>query len=248
MRWPGLTVFDLDDTLYLERDFVRSGFAAAGRWFEQEHRRSGLAEACLSLFEAGCRQRIFDEALRQFDVPADPAMVSRLVGIYRGHEPDIALAADAERYLSGRAGRVPCALITDGPLVTQQAKVRALGLETRLGCILCTGALGPGRGKPHPEAFERVEAWAGAYGMPLAYIADNPLKDFVTPRSRGWLTVQIERPERVHHAEAPDAAHAAHGRIDNLDQLDTCLVGLQDTVLASVRTFPTDVPRRLPIS
>ena len=25
-------VFDIDDTLYLERDYVRSGFGAAGRW------------------------------------------------------------------------------------------------------------------------------------------------------------------------------------------------------------------------
>lgn len=27
-----LVIFDLDDTLFLERDFVRSGFAAVGRW------------------------------------------------------------------------------------------------------------------------------------------------------------------------------------------------------------------------
>ena len=26
--------FDLDDTLYLERDYVRSGFWAVGRWIE----------------------------------------------------------------------------------------------------------------------------------------------------------------------------------------------------------------------
>ena len=39
----------------------------------------------------------------------------------------------------------------------------------------------------------------GLIGFPLAYVADNPLKDFVTPRARGWWTVQVERPERVHH-------------------------------------------------
>src|SRR5207302_9076607 len=28
-------VFDIDDTLYLERDYVRSGFRAVGTWAEQ---------------------------------------------------------------------------------------------------------------------------------------------------------------------------------------------------------------------
>ena len=70
---------------------------------------------------------------------------------------------------------------TDGPTATQQAKVRALGLDTLLGFIVCTGSLGPGRGKPHPLAFERVETWAAPHGLPLVYVADNPLKDFVAP-------------------------------------------------------------------
>ena len=29
-------VFDIDDTLYLERDYVRSGFTAAGAWARTE--------------------------------------------------------------------------------------------------------------------------------------------------------------------------------------------------------------------
>ena len=104
-------------------------------------------------------------------------------------------------------------LITDGPLGTQQAKVRALGLEDRLGCIIYTDALGPGRKKPHPQAYELQETWAQPSGLQMVYIADNPLKDFVTPRGRGWLTVKLARPERVHRVEAPDAAHQAHAEI-----------------------------------
>jgi len=247
VRWPGPIVFDLDDTLYLERDFVRSGFAAADRWMAKRRGLSGLGQACNELFEQGHRGRIFDAALDRLGVAADAALVSRLVETYRGHQPDIALAADAVRYLAGR-GEAFHGLVTDGPAATQRAKVIALGLEPRLGRIVYTDALGPGRGKPHPEAFERIEAWAPRHGLPLVYVADNPMKDFITPRSRGWLTVQIERPARVHHLAAPDAAHAAHGRIDNLDQLDACLLGLQAAGTSSVGTFPTDAPRELPIS
>jgi hypothetical protein len=32
MKRSVCAVFDIDDTLYLERDYVRSGFEAVGRW------------------------------------------------------------------------------------------------------------------------------------------------------------------------------------------------------------------------
>jgi putative hydrolase of the HAD superfamily len=248
MATPMLIVFDLDDTLYLERDFVRSGFAAADAWLHRQAGVPGLSEACRILFDAGLRTHLFDEALDRLGVAPDPTLVAQLVEIYRTHEPSIALAADAARYLAGRDGSIPTALITDGPTATQQAKVRALGLDQRLDFIVCTGSLGPGRGKPHPHAFERVEAWAASYGLTFVYVADNPLKDFVAPRSRGWWTVQIERPERVHHVEAPDAAHEAHARIASLDELDVCLERFQSVGMGRVRPFPTDAAGRIPIS
>jgi putative hydrolase of the HAD superfamily len=212
-------VFDLDDTLYLERDFARSGFAAAGAWLEREVGVSGLAGACQEMFAAGRRSRIFDEAL---GLEANPALVELLVEIYRTHEPTIALAPDAVRYLAARPCPFRAGLITDGPHATQQAKVRALGLDSALEFIVYTDALGVGYGKPHPRAFELVEAWA-APDLELVYVADNPLKDFVTPRSRGWWTVQLDRPERVHNFPAPDFAHEAHAHIASLDELDACL-------------------------
>ena len=60
---PTRVIFDLDDTLYLERDFARSGFVAAGDWLRGEIGSAGLTEVCQEMFEAGRRTRIFDEAL-----------------------------------------------------------------------------------------------------------------------------------------------------------------------------------------
>lgn len=56
-------VFDLDDTLYLERDFVMSGFQAVERWAEQRLGIQNFAESCRQLFERGERQRVFDRRL-----------------------------------------------------------------------------------------------------------------------------------------------------------------------------------------
>ena len=50
---------------------------------------------------------------------------------------------------------------------------------------------------------------------------------WIHPRERGWLTVQVARPERVHLVAAPSEAHEAHRRIASLDELAACLDQLQ---------------------
>jgi len=211
-------VLDLDDTLYLERDYARSGFAAVGRWAQAEHDIDGLADCCLALFEAGVRGTIFDRALQSLGVDSQSIAIARLVEIYRSHMPRITLADDAAR-LMRRVRGIPTALITDGPLACQSNKVTALDLQRRIGKVILTAALPAGCGKPHPLAFAQVEQWSGKAPSSHVYIADNLAKDFVAPRKRGWLTVQIARPGRIHQGEAPTAAHAAVHAIDTLDEI-----------------------------
>ena len=202
---------------------------------------AGAAKNCSN---SGSRSRIFQEALALHGIDPDPTLVELMIGVYRSHQPTIALPPDAAHYLAERTeAALPSGLITDGPRGTQQMKVRALGIEDRLDFLIYTDALGPGCGKPHPRAFELAEAWAATSRLPLIYVADNPLKDFVTPRRRGWLTVQVMRPRRVHVAAAPDAAHEADARVATLHELDACLERLQrrgrDTAVPNERE---DVP------
>ncbi len=226
MAPSSVIVFDLDDTLYLERDFVRSGFRAAAMWLQQEIGLPGLETRCLELFADGHRTHVFDIALRELGAGDDGGLVARLVEVYRTHMPTISLAGDAERYLRQRPDNRRYALITDGPAATQMAKIRALDLERRLDHVICTGAWGSGFDKPHPRAFQALEAWSGTAAQHLVYVADNPSKDFVTPKARGWWTVQIRRAERIHQVTAADAQHEAHAAIVSLEALDDCLADL----------------------
>src|SRR5687767_11665642 len=82
-------VFDIDDTLYLERDYVRSGFRAVGEWARARLGISDFAERSWRLFEAGVRGSIFDDALTESGVQPDHALVRALVDVYRTHEPAI---------------------------------------------------------------------------------------------------------------------------------------------------------------
>jgi putative hydrolase of the HAD superfamily len=208
-----VVVLDLDDTLYLEREFARSGFRA----LERHVQVAGFADHCLALLDSGRRGDIFNRALAHFRCE-DDWPIADLVSIYRSHSPDIALARDADAFLHKVAG-LTTALVSDGPHRTQAAKVTALGLSERIDRIVLTGALGEGFGKPHPRAFEEIMTWSDRPADRHVYIADNAAKDFVSPNRLGWQTIQILRPKRIHDNSPPSADHAAQAKIASFDDV-----------------------------
>lgn len=221
---PSVLVFDLDDTLYLERDFAFSGFVAVEAHLRALHGDGIELGTCRNLFEQGVRGEIFNRALEQFGLPDDAATIATLVEVYRGHAPQIALCPDTTLFLSADHRRR--AIITDGPAAMQRAKIAALGIGEHFDFIIPTGELPHGMGKPHPRAFERVMAWSGEAGASHVYIADNPAKDFIAPRALGWRTVQIDRDGRVHSPEPKTPDHGAERRIGSLDELVSALNSL----------------------
>lgn len=216
-----LVVLDIDDTLYLERDYVRSGFDAVGSWAHETLGVEDLAERAWAAFEAGVRRTIFDDALASSGVEATPDLVGRLVDVYRAHAPAIEMLADARAWLDALAPHVDVAVVTDGALASQQAKAEALVLTQWADLVVFTETLGPGRGKPHPAAFEHLERELGLPGTHCAYVADNPGKDFVAPHRLGWRTVRVRRPGGL-HADVPSGADV-DAEITALDQLDAAL-------------------------
>jgi putative hydrolase of the HAD superfamily len=204
-----VVIFDVDDTLYLERDYVRSGFAAVARHVEGRYGISGFGERAWRLFEEGHRGRIFDEALRALAGEPRGIDVRELVEVYRGHEPSIELLPDAATTLNDLRNRgVTVGVITDGPAESQRAKVSTLQLERYAAIVVVTDELGPGKGKPHEAAFRRVQDELGVGGIEASYVADNPVKDFIAPNRLGWRTVRIRREYGLHRRVA------GHGDID----------------------------------
>lgn len=211
-------VVDIDDTLYLERDYVRSGFDAVGRWAGPQLGIDDFAARAWASFEAGARGRIFDQVLATSRQGPHDALITEMVARYRTHSPSIGLALDAETALERWAGGVALAVVTDGPLSSQQAKVRALALERWVPLVVFTAALGHGKGKPHTAAFELVQEQLGVDGDRCVYIADNPAKDFIAPRKLGWRTVRVRRPLSLHAGIASGAD--VDREITSLDQLE----------------------------
>jgi len=220
-----ILVFDLDDTLYPERQFALSGFAAAGRWAEAELGVGGLAEDMARLLDEGHLGELFRIALAGRLAHHTPEQLAGLIGAYRDHDPELSLFADAAWALAHFA-EAKLGLITDGTHHMQARKVAALGIAPRFRQIVYTHALG-GRqySKPHPRGYEMVEAALGGPGDRLVYIGDNPSKDFIVPNARGWISIMVERPEfrRIHaHAQVAPGGAPQH-RVASLTELPALL-------------------------
>jgi putative hydrolase of the HAD superfamily len=198
MRCSVCAVFDIDDTLYLERDYVRSGFEAVGSWAAKWLQTEDFGERCWSMFEAGRRRSIFNEVLCESGRKATPLLVSALVELYRTHTPSIGLAPDASEALDAISRIASIAVISDGPVSSQTRKAEALGLGSFAAPIVLTEMFGDGFRKPCLRAFELVRQRRPA--SVYAYIADNPLKDFAAPKQLGWITVRVRRPGGLYYA------------------------------------------------
>lgn len=189
-------VFDLDDTLYLEREYVRSGFAHINRVAKSLYGIDALGDRAWELFESGIRRRTFDLLAEEYELPR--SSVSLMIDEYRHHRPTIALEPDAVQYLE-LLDRASVAIITDGHARSQWEKIRALRLDQYVHHVVVTADHGPTWTKPSERAFTLVASRFPS-GSKLTYYADNPAKDFQAPLTLGWDIVRVRRPLGLHHA------------------------------------------------
>lgn len=186
-------VFDVDDTLYLEKDYVLSGFSFLNSWAVEKLGVPEFGAICFKLFEQGVRQTIFDVALDELKVNKSPELISELVWAYRNHQPSIELTADSKTVLDAICETKRIAFLTGGPVESQQAKVSALGLDKYSNDIVFSGIYGPEFDKPHPSGWQAMQEMLGLPASSLIYIGDNPEKDFEAPTELGWSAARIRR-------------------------------------------------------
>jgi putative hydrolase of the HAD superfamily len=214
-------VFDLDDTLYLERDYVRSGFDAVGAWCAERLGIRGVKEQAQALFDQGKRGDIFDGVLVRHGLLPDADTVAKMVKVYREHAPTIQLSADAVECLNRLRGRVHLGLLTDGTSEAQWAKIDALGLRGRFDTIVVTGDWGTEFFKPHVRGYLHLESKAQACRGRFVYVADNPAKDFTAPRALAWDAVRVRRPGGLHEHELclPELARCEVSNLESVPAL-----------------------------
>ena len=219
-------VFDLDDTLYDEVDFCRSGFRAGAKFIatlSDRHSPDDILATIWDCFITGNHSSTFNATLERLGIAYDPHIIGRLVEIYRTHTPTLTLPADSQATLDALKGKYTLALLTDGYLPTQRLKVQALGIEDYFAAIVYAEELGRQFWKPSPRGFERLMELLHARAEQMACVADNETKDFIAPNQLGMLTIHLLRPRSLHgRASDPPLPHphaAPKLKIDRIGKL-----------------------------
>jgi len=185
-------LIDLDDTLYDEASYVRSGMTAIA---SEIARLPGappagqVAAELLAELDRSGRGKVFDVILERLGLGPDPALIHGLVEAYRDHRPTIALWPGVRETLADLARDHRLAIVTDGLGRMQRRKVAALGIEPLVQDIIYCWELGwP---KPDPRAFVSAMEGLGAAASETLVVGDNPMHDMAAARAAGLRSVRI---------------------------------------------------------
>jgi len=191
MATKPLFVFDLDDTLYPERQYSLSALCFVGERAERLFNVKNASEELCGSFQSGETDAI-GAFWRRHNLPAEE--LSPLIGDMQKHTPTISLYDDCSRFLSLLKDRqIPYAIVTDGRSVTQREKLSQLGLNNAVAVCISeeTGAC-----KPDSRAFEPVMEHLPESGV--VFVGDNPSKDFAFPNQLGWVTAMRQKDVSFH--------------------------------------------------
>lgn len=221
-------IFDLDDTLYEEQDYYKSGFAAVAEFISsrrKEYSASKITAELWAQFESQNYDKTFNAALDKLRIPYSESDITELIEYFRNHKPNIHLPPQSREILEQFGKKYSLGLITDGYLPGQKLKVEALGIQGFFKCIIYTEELGREFWKPSPAAFEKMLKILNVQGRNCVYIGDNARKDFAAPNSLGFSTIHIICPSGIHKKPPPNPQaapkHVIHSISELLNLLDT---------------------------
>ncbi len=195
-------VFDLDDTLYLERQYVRSGYKHVSDLLTRDDaKRRELFDFLWDLFKEEGSQDAFEMLYDEYPEICNGRTADDLLDAFHDHTPNINLMPRVGSLLDKLHTRgVHLGIIADGSPVAQERKIEALGLSGKLDQVVFTESWGEEYRKPHERAFREMTSHLQLRANELAYVADDPEKDFRAPNALGWKTVRLRLPYQIRFA------------------------------------------------
>lgn len=173
-------IFDLDDTLYSEKDYVRSGYKAIGTAYPNI---IDFSNRLWNAFLEG--KQAIDYVLEQENLLSEK---DNCLKIYRFHKPEIALYQGVYEMLNRIKKNKKIGVITDGRPEGQRAKLESLGLINEK--FIITDELGGVQyRKPCEKAFMIMKDYFSCDYERMIYIGDNVKKDFIAPNRLGMKTI-----------------------------------------------------------
>lgn len=174
-------VFDLDDTIYKEIDYMKSAYNHITRMILKS---LGQDFTCLINDCLKQRSSLYDEMIKV--KPDLDLSLSKYLHLYRYHEPNINLSKRTKELFKELDLR-SCnySIITDGRSITQRNKIESLKLTNKVQSIVISEETG--FEKPDENNFIIIQ---NTYkNSDFIYVGDNTNKDFIAPNKLGWRTI-----------------------------------------------------------
>lgn len=187
-------IFDLDDTLYSEKEYMKSGYNAVAEYLGD----TVYSDRLWSFFESG--KPAIDELLGELGRESEKDAV---LEIYRSHKPNLHLYDGVkEMLIKLRSHGIKIGIITDGRPEGQHNKISSLGLEELVDDIIITDELGGVQfRKPCDIAFRIMQNRWRLSASQIVYVGDNPAKDFQAPRQLGMKSVYFENTDGLYFSK-----------------------------------------------
>lgn len=178
-----VVVFDLDDTLYKEQDYLKSAYREIAAVVESRYGAPrNICDQMFRWWQKG--DNVFQLLIDTYKLELT---IDELLTIYRSHIPAIRLDDTIRNLLDRLHQHSVLGIITDGRSMTQRHKVDALGLSAYIDEHDILISEETGYEKPSDKPFR----WFMEHypSRTYYYIGDNPAKDFEAPNRLGWTTI-----------------------------------------------------------
>jgi putative hydrolase of the HAD superfamily len=184
-------IFDLDDTLYEEMCYVKSGLntVASHLSYLFKIKKKTIYNKLLKVLKENGRGKVFNIICSYYKFKKKN-LVKDLINIYRSHKPLIKLKKEAIKILEYYSGYNKY-IITDGNYLVQKKKVKYLKLSNYFKKIFYTNFYGVKYNKPSLFCFNKIKKLEKCDWSDLVYVGDNPYKDFINCNKKRILTVRL---------------------------------------------------------
>lgn len=213
-------VFDLDDTLISEKEYIKSGYRHIAEVVSQRF-NFNKDQVYIDLFQLFKKSphNVFNRLYEKYNIEYSKDMIIDLLNEYRGHFPNIEFYDDVLPCLNElkRLG-VKIGIITDGYAIAQRQKLIAVEADKYFDEIIVTDELGREYWKPHPKAFQIIKERFEVSFDEMVYVGDNPEKDFYISTIYPIKTIRILR-DGVHKDKEYLSGIIEYRSIDSLDEI-----------------------------
>lgn len=190
-----VVIFDLDDTLISEKEYIKSGYQHIAEIIENKFSidKNQVYDDLINLSRVSPKN-VYNRLYDNYQIKYSKEMILDLVKEYRGHFPDIQFYDDVITCLTElKKLGIKVGIITDGYAIAQRQKLKAINAGKYFDEIIITDELGREFWKPHPKAFELTKKKFNINFDEIIYIGDNPEKDFYISTVYPITTVRILR-------------------------------------------------------